>query len=391
MRPERRSREEGYVLVVLAGTLFILLGFAALAVDVGYMYSSRASSQRAADAAALAGAFTFISSPMAPQPATAQDRALNTAVRNYVMASQIGAGEVAVNVDVANRRVTVDIDRQENTFFGKVLGWVVADIRVRGIAEASRTATGSSCVKPWFIPNTLPTDVKDCNDLATACSTGHVLVDSNHNATEWVMDPANGVIGQEFRIKPGRPNDAIAPGQFYAINLVPGCDTGGNDYRCNIATCGGVNCDCQQNGPVMCGDFYDVKTGNMIGPTRQGVEDFTTLYGTASTDTWVGWVDGVPNIRHPDGTVSDISRQIAIAPVWDICPMVPTLMANGCKFPTGTQVSVAVVGFAILFIDGMNGNDVVAHLIGVQGCGPTPPPDQQTGPFAVPLRLVRTS
>src|SRR5258706_14281358 len=55
-----RDREEGYSLVIIAALLVVFLGFTALSVDVGVLYSARASAQRAADAAALAGAFVFV-------------------------------------------------------------------------------------------------------------------------------------------------------------------------------------------------------------------------------------------------------------------------------------------------------------------------------------------
>ncbi len=56
MNTRRKSQESGQVLVVLAIALVALLGFTALAIDVGMVYSDRRYDQNVADAAALAGA-----------------------------------------------------------------------------------------------------------------------------------------------------------------------------------------------------------------------------------------------------------------------------------------------------------------------------------------------
>jgi len=61
MRPmirnsQRDSRRRGAVVVYMAVTLLVLIGFAALAVDIGMLYSVQAEMQRSADAAALAAA-----------------------------------------------------------------------------------------------------------------------------------------------------------------------------------------------------------------------------------------------------------------------------------------------------------------------------------------------
>ena len=58
-RHGRSHRRRGTVVVATAIMMVALLGFAALAVDVGNLYAAKGQLQRAADAAALAGASTF--------------------------------------------------------------------------------------------------------------------------------------------------------------------------------------------------------------------------------------------------------------------------------------------------------------------------------------------
>ena len=50
------QQRKGTIIVMVAVMLVVLLGCVALAVDIGYLYVARAELQRAADAAALAGA-----------------------------------------------------------------------------------------------------------------------------------------------------------------------------------------------------------------------------------------------------------------------------------------------------------------------------------------------
>lgn len=56
MITRQKSQESGQILIVLAVALVALLGFTALAIDVGMVYSDRRYDQNVADAAALAGA-----------------------------------------------------------------------------------------------------------------------------------------------------------------------------------------------------------------------------------------------------------------------------------------------------------------------------------------------
>src|SRR5207249_8451002 len=210
MNMNTSKKQEGYVVIVVAALLAALTGFLALAVDIGVLYSARTSAQEVADAAALAGAFTFSPYyPDSPQPQTASNHALRVALNHSVL----GAGS----------------------------------------------------------PHRYP------------------------------------------------------PGDFYAIDL-PG-SSGGSDYRENIATC--------INTYVRCGDFYSVKTGNMVGPTKQGVQD---LIGNPPTDAWVS----IGQYQTPY-RLSDTSRNVIVAPIWDTGGM-----AGFCpdgKFPAGSTVTVQVIGF----------------------------------------------
>src|SRR5688572_29702575 len=88
------KREEGFFLIAVALLLIVLVGFVALAVDTGALFGARTAAQEIADAAAMAGAFTFTNTPTAPQPATATMHALGVATNNAVLGQAIAAGDV---------------------------------------------------------------------------------------------------------------------------------------------------------------------------------------------------------------------------------------------------------------------------------------------------------
>src|SRR5438094_4824412 len=109
MNMNTSKKQEGYVVIVVAALLAALTGFLALAVDIGVLYSARTSAQEVADAAALAGAYTFVNDTQSPQPQTASNNALQVAVNNSILGQAVAAGDVNVSVDVPNRRITVDV------------------------------------------------------------------------------------------------------------------------------------------------------------------------------------------------------------------------------------------------------------------------------------------
>jgi len=427
-RKERRKSQSGFVLVFLAMFIVVLLAFAAFAVDMGVLYGARTAAQRAADAGALAGAFTFIANSYATQPDTASFMAKKAALENSVLGNMIQPSEIPPTIDGHDnpwvemsgntRRVTVDIVHPENTFFAKVLNWDIANIRVTATAEASPTAEAAKCVKPWFIPNTAlappnldpyeacyptangstvdpqnPPPVDPSNPPNVFLAPGVVNGVSQWVVTAWALSYLQDPSSPAFTIKPGNPQAAFQPGQFYGIKLDPiePQDVSGEDgarwYRTNIAYC-------QDETLIKCGSMYYVKTGNMIGPTSQGVDIFVG----PTPDTWGGWYNlygtGLIPTYFPENSTQrkDMSFQVALAPVWDICQYAtrPNWDNNQDGFrANGSQVQIPVIGFAVIFVEGMQGSDVQARLIDVKGCGSNPPPNPTTGPLALPLRLVR--
>jgi hypothetical protein len=142
--------ERGAVAVLIALALVVLLGFAALAVDAGMLYSERAQAQNGSDAAALAVAQKCAANIADPNCLAASQLAADLVNKNAVD----GAGNVkSVSLDLVNRKVTVTGGSRlpggapsgVSLFFARALGFSTADVETTskvewGSAYAGRTA-----------------------------------------------------------------------------------------------------------------------------------------------------------------------------------------------------------------------------------------------------------
>lgn len=124
------KEEDGQALALVAFMLVGLLGFAALVIDVGMMYSRKAELQLAADAGALAGAQKLPGSP-AEARVLARD-----------LAKQNGAPESGITpetpYDGKNNKIRVSIQTTEPTFFARVLGIEQTTVTAWAVAENNR-------------------------------------------------------------------------------------------------------------------------------------------------------------------------------------------------------------------------------------------------------------
>lgn len=395
-----RENERGYVLVTVAVLIVVLLGFVALGIDVGMLSSARTSAQRAADAAALGAAFVYVTHPNLDETTTPKlsevvtDYAKKVAASNKIFEMFVDVSEVTAVPEVANRRVTVTITHAQPTYFARIFGENSANITVTAVAEAAFNATGDRCTKPWFIPNTVLDEGSGKSALCNACSATppHVLIDTSvadpvasQYAEDWMTAqdalPSNhNPPPRQFTIKPQNPSQAISPGQFFAIRLGDG--NGASWYEQNIRTCSAQ--------AVLCQTAYPSEPGDMVGPTRKGVNALVNYNqdpncNNCDRDTYVA----VGKYKRPasqGGGEFSSSRALVISPVIEVCSFCPD------NFPSGTASGqFTVVGFALVFIEGMQGPDVKARLIDVLDCGAGVPPAGETGAYAVPVRLVRTS
>ncbi len=117
--PAKRRREEGgYVLVLIAGSMSVLLAIAGFSVDLGYWYREATRMQTAVDAAALAGVVY-----MPGNFSKAQNTALKVMAKNSFPDGVGGVSVTVTSVPGNSRRLKVcAVDTQVEQFFTKVVG-----------------------------------------------------------------------------------------------------------------------------------------------------------------------------------------------------------------------------------------------------------------------------
>lgn len=303
------SDERGGTLALMAVSIVVLVGILAFAIDLGMLFVARSEAQRAADAGALAGASAFLEMDPAEAAAPAETRATDYATRNALRGSMIDPGEVTVDVVTADEKVRVWVNRDGiPTWFARVIG--ISDVPVGAMAAAQASGAGSAkCMKPFAVPDIWHDADDDENgdhvwdegeswefepgegDFYKRYSEGG-SGDMTGYGSDWRSDVENDY-GRQIDIKPTDPNSefTLEPSVFFPFRLPTdpdqeSCDQGGGGsqpsggatYRRNI-------CSCNQSS-VELGEPYEVQTGNMVGPTYQGIDELI------SEDPNATWTNG---------------------------------------------------------------------------------------------------
>ena len=216
------------------------------------------------------------------------------------------------------------------------------------------------CVRPWAVPDKWieaqsPTwDRSDSFDRyeISGPNAGQLVLNPDEYVPHTTLSPGSGFqlpadYGTLLTLKIGDPSQAMASGWFYAVN-VSGAGGGGNAYRTAIATCG------QQ--PVSIGDVVELLSGNLHGPTIQGVTDLIAQDPTAHWDPSANGGQGAVVNSNPNFPISArIVPVIAFDPDW----LQVTQVAG--------QPQVRVANVLGIFVEGIVGKNVVGYLVTVPG------------------------
>jgi len=401
------NRQRGISLFTVAAWLVVLFGMAALAIDLAALYVARNEAQRAADAGALAGARSFVQSGFlsgsVPQ-STAQSLATNQAIaiggQNLVggLPASIAPGDVTFDFSrPTNPLITVAVQRTQATgnpmptFFGKALGIGNADVSATATAEAytpsgGNMPIGTGCIKPWILPNCDPNHTVPENPN---CPGNAYFVDPTTGA---VANPggvaSGGVIGEQLLLKPGLPGEAPAPSQFYPIQIPPGDEPAICPPCAQVTGSSGPgaalyerNISCCNTNQLYCGQqlTLDRQTGNMVGPTAQGVQclihqQSSNCAGAASgcgqdylqnTSTYPLPIVGGSNNPNPalQGQLLSSSDSIVTTPLYD--------GTNLCPGGASTCGMATIVGFLQVFVEkvGPPQATVTGYVMNIAGCG----------------------
>ena len=228
-------RPKGQIMVILAVALPALLGTMALCTDVSVFYFNWANLQKAADAAALAGAHYL---PNKTDQAT-------TVATNYAGLNGVAGGEIqSISFAAANTQITVTLSRIVPFYFGRVIGMSDAPVTVAATAAIVDAVT---------LNNPIPVGLQRCPGA---------LPDGCYNP------------GDPWTLKP--PGKFIEPGNWGLVDYPP--LGGGADIRDELAN----GCKCSVALDEMLS--VDTEPGKKIGPVRQGLYDRITagesLYGS---------------------------------------------------------------------------------------------------------------
>ncbi|MBP2028302.1 hypothetical protein J2Z35_002103 [Acetoanaerobium pronyense] len=227
--------ERGSILVIIAITMVVLLGMTALVTDVGAMALNRNRLQAAADSAALAGA-QELPFDTALARSVAEDY-LNKNINNS-FTSNIAFSE-------SNQKITVEVTRNVEFSFARILGINDNDVNVSAAAINAPVKSVVSGLRPFAILH------EDAEKIGLIT----LKVGDKKNADK---------------------NDRLGPGNFGAVGLLQGhSDNGANVYRDNIHS--------GTTGNYWIGKQIDTETGNMAGPTEQGLDSLFNAEGSPAT------------------------------------------------------------------------------------------------------------
>ena len=288
----RRVRgESGQALILAAAAMVVILGMAAMAIDVGMFLQERRDLQNAADAAALAGAQDLPGSP-----GSAVISATSWAEQNG-----IGTGElegVTVSTTYAsNDTVTVQVKRDVPWLFARVLG--------RG-SDTMRADASARVGSPETASNVMPFS----------------LLEDDKEALESMYGQ---VVGIKFSAQ-----GTASPGNYGLLDF--GAE-GSGDLRDSI----------ENGGDITIGGFEDPLTGNKVGQVRQALEARLDLSSEAC-DTFdeVFVADGDAwrfrsNQCNPWEDAGALSNRVALVPV------IP-------QFYQGSSEPVSITAVALVYL-----------------------------------------
>jgi len=397
MQDFRRHSERGAIVLHVAVAIVVLIAFLTFVVDYGVMWVGRRQAQNAADAGALAGAVAMAfdangwtdRTPTGPARAAARQMALSNQIwgqaPDVVMATDVfftatPAAMCPPDADGLTPCIRVDVYRNQArgnalpSIFGNAVGLTAQGVRATATARVA-VADSSDCMKPWIIPDkwfdrhdeTPPIEnppqwtSDDRFETMTSGGNPQPLADadiytppsSSGPGTGFIAKPVSegGDIGTRIVLKQGGPSDAIQPGVFQPVRIprYDGNSTGGDDYRDNISTCSGI--------PIGIGDVLESENGNMIGPTKQGVNDLIAQDPSAQWDPITNSV--INSCAQSSTPCAPSSPRVVAVPVYNTAVYDSTRRQG---LPTFTVINI--LGF---FIDRMQGNDVVGYLTEAPG------------------------
>lgn len=334
MRDAPKARK-GAMLAFVGVTMVGLLSMLAVVVDMSRVHVQKNQLQTAADASALAGVVQLFSFPDSVDEYAVRYAQANTVLKvaPAIAPADIVCGIYDNNADTftsasctsaSSNALQVRVTATAQSMLPGVLDM--------GSRTVSATATawlanvnGTNCVKPFGVSHFMLTQLLQ----PTNPNIGRTLDETDISIMRG-MSAADLTV----QVKYGSPTD---PGNFGALDMPNPASNGNgaNLYRDNIGTCNPQNYER--------GDLVHVETGNMVGPTRQGAQDFCTTY-----------VNGTGACLNSQGVPGEPAKIITYVPP-------TTCVGSNCWVTV-----VDMVGFAITRV---TGTEVIGHFMPLSSGG----------------------
>src|SRR3954466_6928313 len=379
-----RRDQSGMSLVFIGLGMMAFVSASMLAIDVGMLMTARSQAQNSADAGALAGATALVYDSFTDR--SAGGPAVTSAIRgsqmNNVMGGQVSVRATDVTFPInpttgASDRVAVAVRRTTSrgnpvaTSIARYFGMANADIGATAIAEAS-PANAMDCVKPFTIPdkwiektsppwNSLTSTYDAFDKKGNPIANPDIYIPAynadgtvNSNYTGYRMFPAypGGPtdVGTYLTIRAGTGNN-ISPSFYFSLAMTN--DTGGADYRWNIANCNTTH--------YKWGDILVSEPGSMMGPTVQGIDELIAKDPNAQYNPSTQKIDNSLYGNH--------SPRVFPIPLYD-----PVYYETGKH--NGRTADLKTANWICFFAKGNNGNNITGIIVPCTGTydknGPAP-------------------
>jgi hypothetical protein len=287
-----------------------VLGFTAMAIDVGMFFQDRRHLQNSADAMALAGVQELPLNPLA-----ADQKAREWAANNGISSDEIQTIEMRTGLG-PNDTLYVELERDFGWIFGRVVGKTTSPVGAHAAARTGSLAGGFGAM-PWAL---LEGD--------------SLCLDSNGDA----------IFNSDCAVKVGAGSSAIT-GWYGALDY-DGTGGGSAEYESNIIDNETANSYCVVSEPSSECDAYavDALHGNKVGGTDHGIDDRLAAEPTAGCGDGSG-VDEFDEVfmPNPGGNPTYLV----------VCPESPRLIIIPIVTIDGVPVqSVTIQGWTLAYLNG---------------------------------------
>jgi hypothetical protein len=351
-------------LVFIGMGMMAFVAASMLAIDVGMLMTARNQAQNSADAGALAGATALLYDSFSDHSAggPAVTSAIRGAQTNTVMSGQVSVTPADVEFLTGPKtgqvdRVKVSVRRTASrgnplaTMIARYFGMATTDIGATATAEAA-PANAMSCVKPFTIPdkwiektsppwNSLSSTYDAFDNKGRPLANPDIYIPADQSGyTGYTLND----VGTPLTIRAGTGNN-ISPSMYFSLAMTD--DTGGSDYRNNIAHCNKTH--------YHWGDPEVLEPGNMMGPTVQGITDLI-----AQDKVGAHWNSGARQVQDSGGRLVTTNPRIFPIPLYD-----PAFYDAGKR--NGRTADLRTANWICFFADSVSGNNITGIIVPCRG------------------------